>query len=67
MELRTGLLFIRVWAKERMVQMPRNIDGRVIESVGFTVCCFMVSEKVEGKIMLRVRGLLSRDLSPCLI
>lgn len=50
-----------------MVQMPRNMDGRVIESVRFTVRCFMVSEKVEGKIMLRVRGLLTRDLSPCLI
>lgn len=61
MEPRTAqLAFLGVWEKERMYKFQL---GGTIENVGFIPLCFMSQVKVE----LRMRGLLSRDLSIYLI
>lgn len=53
--------------KRKNVQIPTNFLGGTIESMGFIPHCLVFCVKVEVKIMLRVRGLLYRDLSRCLI
>lgn len=52
---------------KKNVQIPSNFLGGTIESVGFIPHCLVLYVKVEVKMVLRVRGLLYRDLSICLI